>query len=213
VTEAFFTTQEEIMIKIGVTGGFGSGKSTIARMFKRCGAKVINADALVHKLLKGDIGCQRSIRKVFGKGVMAPRGIDRSKLAAIVFADPKALRKLEAIVHPLVWRETGKALTGFRGAKAVVIDAPLLIEAGWHGQVDVLVVVSAKPAQQVRRIGTRTGLSRPEVQRRIRRQMPLKDKIKHADFVVDNSGTRAGSYRQVQKIWEILTLVHHQEEK
>jgi dephospho-CoA kinase len=200
------------MLKIGITGSFGTGKSTVATMFKRCGAKVIDADALVHRLLKDDAGCRREIHKAFGDGVLAARGIDRSRLAAIVFADPKALRKLESILHPRAWRETEQALKRLGRAKAVVVDAPLLIEAGWQRRVDRLVVVSSTRAQQVARIGKRTGLAGPEVLRRIRRQMPLKDKIKHADFVVDNSGTRAGTYRQVEKIWKILTESHPQED-
>jgi len=144
------------MLKIGVTGSFGSGKTTVAAMFRSGGARVVDADAIVHALLKGHPGCRRSIGKAFGADVLTARGVDRIKLARIVFFDRKALGKLEKILHPLAWQKTARA---FRpaGSDVVVLDAPLLIEAGWYRKLDAVIVVRAKIPQQVMRIKRRMG--------------------------------------------------------
>jgi dephospho-CoA kinase len=188
------------MFKIGITGSFGSGKTTVAAMFQKRGARVVDADAIVHALLKGHPGCRKFVGKAFGPGILTARGVDRIKLARIVFFDRKALAKLEKILHPLVWEETARAFRS-AGSDVIVLDAPLLIEAGWHRKVDAVVVVRAKIPQQIERIKRRTGLGKSDVLRRIRRQMTLKDKLKYADFVVDNSGPRSDTDKQVKKIW------------
>jgi dephospho-CoA kinase len=199
------------MLKIGVTGSFGSGKTTVAAMFKKRGAVIVDTDGIVHRLLKDHKGCRKAVGQAFGAGILSTRGVDRIKLARIVFTDRKALKKLEAILHPLAWQETLKI---FRSARrqAVVIDAPLLIEAKWHRKVDAVVVVKARLSQQIKRIKLRTGLRKADALRRIRRQMSLKDKLKYADFVVDNSGPKTDTDRQIARIWNQLKTTINQEE-
>ncbi|NTV29906.1 MAG: dephospho-CoA kinase [Candidatus Omnitrophica bacterium] len=199
------------MLTVGVTGSFGSGKSTVAAMFRRRGALVIDADAIVHRLLAGHAGCRRKVVAAFGRGVFAEGRIDRKKLAGVVFSDPRALRQLEKILHPLAWRETEKALRRAK-ERLVVVDAPLLIEAGWHKKVDAVLVVRTRSSLQVDRVKTRTGLSRAEVVRRIGRQLPIRTKLKYADFVVDNSGTKNDTNRQVGIIWKNLLGKTNQQE-
>ncbi|MBF0486306.1 MAG: dephospho-CoA kinase [Candidatus Omnitrophica bacterium] len=189
------------MLKVGITGSFGSGKSTVAGMFKRCGAKVVDADAIVHRLLKNDSRCLQKIREAFGQEFVTKKGADRLKLARLVFADSRKLKKLEKILHPLAWDAAQKAFQ-FLGEKSiVVIDAPLLIESGWHNKVDKVIVVKARIDQQVLRIKKRMGLGRNDVLKRIRRQMPLNKKLSYADFVVDNQGPKTDTYRQVKEIF------------
>ncbi|MBF0619682.1 MAG: dephospho-CoA kinase, partial [Candidatus Omnitrophica bacterium] len=143
---------------------------------------------------------RRMIVRAFGEDILTDKKIDRKKLAACVFGEPQALKTLEGILHPMV-----KALTKARLKKIkagmIVIDAPLLLEAGWENMVDVVVVVRAGQASQVKRIRRRMGLKKEDILKRIRRQMPLKDKLKYADFVIDNRGCRADTYRQVKNIF------------
>lgn len=191
------------MFKLGVTGSFGSGKTTVASMFRRRGALVVDADAIVHRLLRGHRGCRAAVGRAFGPEVLTGRGVDRLRLGRIVFADRRALRKLEKILHPLVWEETLKECRS-AGKRVVVIDAPLLIETGWHSKMDAVVVVKARLSQQVARLQTRSGLSKADIMRRIRCQLPYREKIKYADFVVDNTGAKDDTDRQVRKIWDQL---------
>ena len=191
------------MMIIGVTGNLGSGKSTVADMFKKRGARVIDADALVHDLLKNDERCRCAIRGVFGDAVMTKGAVDRKKLADAVFSDGKRLKKLESILHPLAKDKAVETLSKVR-EKMVVLDVPLLIESGWVDMVDALVVVHATVTGEVARLKKRSGLSRSEVLRRLKHQLPFREKRKVADFIVDNRGKLNDTDKQVQKIYEIL---------
>lgn len=202
------------MLKIGLTGSFGSGKSTVAAMFKERGAGVIDADALAHVLLKKDPACRRAVIRAFGPGVAAGRGIDRARLGKIVFNDPKALKTLETIVHPRLSRmivEDIKSAAAKR-RRIVVLDAAILIEAGWHKLMDVVVVVRARRDIQLKRVMARTGLAKADVLKRIRRQMPLGRKMTYAAYVIDNSGTAVTTEKHVERIFRSLTQTPIQQE-
>ncbi len=187
------------MLKIGLTGSFGAGKSSVAAMFAARGAYVIDADDIVHALYSKDKACQRDIVRSFGTGVFGRSGIDRGRLARIVFDDQDALRRLEAIVHPRVRREIAARLKKTR-RRMVVLDAALLCEAGWHALVDRVIVIRTRRDIQIKRAMARTGFSRADVLKRICRQMPLREKMKYAAYTIDNSGSAAATERHVERI-------------
>ena len=191
------------MTIIGVTGNFGSGKSTVAAMFKKRGARVIDADAVVRSLLQNDERCRCAIRGVFGDAVVTRGEVDRSKLAALAFSDRRSLRKLEAILHPLVKEKVMEAIGIFRG-KMIVLDVPLLIEAHWAGMVDAVIVVRATVKEEVLRLSKRSGHSRAEVLQRLKYQLPFREKRRFADFIVDNRGSLGDTDKQVKNIFDTL---------
>lgn len=169
---------------VGLTGSFGTGKTTVARMFKKLGAEVIDADKIVHKFIDAST---------------------RKKLAKIVFKRKAYLELLCKIIHPLVIKRIKKEIKQLKPKKnIVIIDAPLLIESGLHRIVDILIVVKAKKATQIQRAMRHMGLRKDEISKRIRFQMPLREKINLADFVIDNDGTIDETRRQVMDIWKKL---------
>ena len=193
------------MIVIGLTGGVGTGKSTVADIFKQLGAVVLDADAISHELMRKGTPVWRSVRRAFGREILSPSGqIDRKRLGVLVFSDPRKLARLCQIVHPAVrrrFRELTRIIGRKKGTGVVVWDIPLLIEAGPVYKVDALVVVSAPFRTAARRLRDRSGWSSTEVQKRQSFQMPLKKKEKLADFVVRNNGSLAATRRQVVHIW------------
>jgi dephospho-CoA kinase len=191
------------MIVIGVTGNFGSGKSTVAAMFKKRGARVIDADAVVRELLLYDERCRCAIRGIFGDAVVTKGEVDRLKLATAAFSDRRLLRKLEAILHPLVKEKFIDEIGKFRG-KIIVLDVPLLIEAGWAGMADAVVIVRATVDKEVLRLSKRSGHSRAEVLKRLKYQLPFRDKQRFADFIVDNRGSLGDTDKQVKLIFDTL---------
>lgn len=197
------------MLLIGVTGGFGTGKTTVARMLGRLGAAVIDADAIVHALLAAGSPLTRRIAATFGRDVLDARGaVDRRRLGRRVFADPVALRRLNRLVHPAVRRRMRQAIARIRRRsprRIVVLDVPLLIEGGLYRTVDLVVVVVAPRRTQVARVRRRTGLSLATIERRLRRQMPLRQKRRYADVIVDNGGSRVATQQQVRRLWESVT--------
>ena len=192
---------------IGVTGGLATGKSTVAAMFKRFGAKVLNADKIAHRLMRQGTTLYKKIVKEFGPKMLTDYGaIDRAKLAAAVFCDRKWLDKLCGIIHPAVISDLRKSIrdTAKKGSKipAIVIDAPLLIEAGMHTMVDALIVVITGPKVEIERAKKKTGMSVAEIKRRIKNQLPLREKAKMADYIVDNEKSQEYVKKIVKKIWE-----------
>jgi dephospho-CoA kinase len=180
------------MILVGLTGSVATGKSTIATMFKQCGAVVIDADILARDVVTPGKPAWKEIAKTFGKGVLnSNRTLNRHALGAIVFRHPAKRLVLERIIHPRVAREQ-KRLTrqaAKNNPNAVVIyDVPLLFEAGIDKRVDATIVVTADRETQIARLKQRNGLSRAEAIRRIKSQMPLSKKVRLADYVID--GTR-----------------------
>lgn len=193
------------MILIGLTGGVATGKSTVAKMFQRCGAVVIDADELARTVVQPGKPAWREIVRAFGKGILSPdRTIDRHTLGAIVFHDEKKLRRLERIIHPRVAREQVR-LTKQAARKdphaVVIYDVPLLFEAGIDKRVDKVVVVSADQKSQVARLKRRDGLSRTEALRRIRSQMPLSTKRPRADYVLDGTKESLSLARSVRRLF------------
>jgi dephospho-CoA kinase len=195
------------MKTIGLTGGLGTGKSTVAKMFADHGAVVIDADALVHESLKSGGSCYAKVLRAFGKEILEGREIGRGKLAAIVFQAPLKLKKLTSIIHPVIEKEVQSKLKRIKTnpkTRMVVIDAPLLIEAGWHRWVDYLIVVRASTDQAVQRVQAKRNISRAEILRRMKAQMPITQKIRMADMVIDNRKSLKATQRQVEKIVQVL---------
>lgn len=191
------------MLLVGLTGGIGSGKSTVARMLEERGAVVFDADVLARKAVEaGSPGFQAVVDR-FGADVLAPGGdLDREALASIVFADPAARRDLEAIVHPEVRRMFAEGTEEHRGSdRVVVFSAPLLVETGMHTAFEVLVVVSTTVDTQVQRLMRDRGMSEAAVKARIAAQAPLEDKAAVADVLIDNEGSLDELEGQVERTW------------
>ena len=189
---------------VGLTGGFGTGKSYAASIFKKLGAKVIDADKLAHKALKKGSAAYKRIVAVFGKSILDSKGsIKRKPLGKIVFNDKKRLAKLNKIVHPYV---IGAIKNRIKASKneVLIIDAPLICETSFSDLVNVLVVVKASRKNQVNRCVKKLDMEREDVCKRMACQMPLKEKINKADYVIDNDGTRKGTVIQVKQIWRDL---------
>ncbi len=197
------------MILIGLTGGVATGKSTVAQMFKQCGAVVIDADALAREVVQPDKPAWRDVVRTFSKKVLNPdRTINRQALGSIVFRYPAKRRRLERIIHPRVAREQQR-LTREAARKdptaVVLYDVPLLFEAGIAKRVQKIIVVTADQQTQIARLKKRNGLSRAEALRRIRSQMPLAKKAQMADLVIDGTVPRAVGRRRVQEAFAILS--------
>jgi dephospho-CoA kinase len=191
-------------IVLGITGSLASGKSTVARMFSSSAVKVIDADKIGHGLLKPGTGVYQEIVREFGREILMPDGsISRVKLSSRVFKDVKRLKKLNRIMHPRIIREIKSGIRSSR-AQTLILDAPLLIESGLSGLVDKLIVVKVNRRVQLKRIASKKHLSSKQALRRIRAQMPLKDKIRLADFVIDNNGTLSQTRKQVGQIRRLL---------
>jgi dephospho-CoA kinase len=196
------------MILIGLTGGVATGKSTVAKMFKKCGAIVIDADELAREVVQPDKPAWRDIVRRFGKSVLSSdRTINRLRLGQIVFRDRGKLRQLERIIHPRVAAEQ-KRLTRHASRKdpnaVVIYDVPLLFEAGIDKRVDKVIVVFADRETQIARLKKRNGLSRSEALRRIRNQMPMAKKRRLADYVLDATKNRKQVTEEVSKLLENL---------
>lgn len=191
-------------IILGITGSFGSGKSTVAAFFKRYGAEIIDADRIAHQLIRPGTQAYKKIAKVFGKGILKKdSSINRKELSRIVFENKKLLASLNALIHPAVISIMRKRLRASENG-IVVLDAPLLLEAGLKDWVDKLIVVTLGRDEQLSRIGKKTGLSKDQICARIRHQISLSRKVRNADFVIDNNGSRANTGKQVAGIWRRL---------
>lgn len=194
------------MIIIGITGSFGTGKSAVADEFKGFGAIVLDADKIAHQALTPGAGPYKKVLRIFGKNILGQGGkINRRLLGKIVFPDKPLLQRLCAVIHPYVIKkikEDIREIKRRRRDSVVVLDIPLLIEADLLNLVDRLIVVKAKRDIQIERAVKKTGLSKKEVSDRIRAQMPIREKIRYADFIIDNSGTKEQTRRKVKTIWE-----------
>ena len=187
---------------IGITGSFGSGKTTVAKMFARLGAYAIDADKVYHSLIRRVEGCHKKIVKCFGKDVLDASGrIDREKLGKIVFKDRTKLKLLNSITHPEIVKEI-KRIAKSKKREFIIVDAPLLIESGFYKEVDRVILVANKKEDQIKRIRESAGLPAKETLKRIRMQMPFKKKLAFADFIIDNSGSRLSTLTQVKEIWK-----------
>jgi len=191
------------MLRLGLTGGIASGKSAVAAMLRELGFPVVDADSASHKLMEPGQAAHDEIMKAFGTGIAdASERIDRAKLAAIVFADPAKLKRLNAILHPRVeqvifrqfeeWQKNGVRDAAF-------VEAALLVEAGMDKKLDGLLVAWCEPAQQLERLRAR-GMSEAEARRRMAAQLPLEEKMKHATEKINCSGTLEETRAQVQAL-------------
>jgi len=206
-----------VSVVIGLTGGIGSGKSTVSRMLRDLGATVIDADAIVHELQAKGQPMVAELAAAFGAGILDAAGaLDRKALGAIVFADETARLRLNNIVHPQVGAEFARQLAAALAAKAplVVLDIPLLFEGRESGKgsaasrnVQTTVVVWVPEEVQIERQIARDRCTREDALQRVRAQLPLDRKRALADHVIDNSGTLADTERQVRALYEKLTAL------
>jgi dephospho-CoA kinase len=194
---------------IGLTGGIGTGKSTVARLLAAAGAVIIDADAIVHELQAPGSPMLREIAAAFGPEMIDASGaLDRARLADRVFRDPAERRRLNAIVHPGVGAEMARRSAAARsaGAPLIVLDIPLLFETrprdrdAARGGSDATVLVYAPRAVQIERTVARDGCTREEAERRVAAQLPIDDKRALADYVIDNGGSLADTERQVRDL-------------
>ena len=195
------------MIKIGLTGGIASGKSVVTQYLRDMGAPVFDADAASRRAVaKGTPGLQQ-VLQVLGSEYATPDGnLDRPRVAAKVFHDQAARKKLEAVIHKIVWQEATAFMkqASAQGSRVVFLDVPLLIECGSQDQVDQVWLVSLPREEQVRRAMLRDGTSAAQVEARIGTQLSLETKKKFADLVIDNSGSLGNTKKQVAAAWEKL---------
>ncbi len=185
------------MIVVGLTGSIAMGKSTLAAMFRALGAPVFDADAAVHDIYRGVEA--RGVEAAF-PGVLIEGAVDRERLSRYVVGDPEAMKRLEAIVHPAVAARRARFLEDARraGARAALLDIPLLFETGGDRNVDVVVVVSARPEVQRARALARAGADAARFEALLKRQTPDEEKRRRAHFVIDTSGSLGDSRRQAE---------------
>ncbi|MBI2462583.1 MAG: dephospho-CoA kinase [Candidatus Rokubacteria bacterium] len=193
---------------VGLTGGIGSGKSTVSRLFRDLGCLIIDADTIAREVVEPGEPAWRGIVEAFGREILLPDGqLDRKGLGALVFADPAKRRTLNALTHPAIIAREQAILAeleaqGYEGI--VVLDAALLIEAGGADRMDRLVVVYVDEAIQLRRLMDRDDLDDAEARRRIASQMPLREKVRLAHHVIDNSGRPEETAARVRDVHAAL---------
>lgn len=203
-------TPYQNMLKIAITGGAGSGKSTVARMFRELGAPVLDADAAARDAVAVGRPAWQELRRLFGEEYFNPDGeLNRGKVAQLVFADPEARQRLNAIVHPRVAEELHARLQELeeQGAVLVLVEVPLLFEAGLAGAYDRVIAVYVDPEDQTRRLRDRDSRGAEEIAGLLSAQWPLAEKAARADYVVDNRGPLSKTREQVQEIWAELQKI------
>ena len=192
------------MYIIGITGNLGCGKSTVAAMFAKQGARIIDADAITRDLLAPGKKCIKKVAKFFPSVILNKSTINRSELAKIVFNNPRELKKLTDILYPEALKVVKSQLSRYKYEPFVVLDAPLLFESRWDKITDTTIAVKATRAQQIRRARKRLNLTYSDVIRRLANQMPLKEKCDMADIIIDNSRDLIETQKQVDTIINML---------
>lgn len=197
---------------IGLTGGIASGKSLVAEELRRLGAHLIDADEIAREIVRPGLPAHKEIIESFGEKILNPdKTINRKMLGQIVFADSKLRKKLERITHPGILDETDKRIAAIKNKKPdamIVMNAPLLIEVGLHKKMDKVIVVYADEKTQMERLIRRDGLTADEARNRISSQMPINEKRKYADFVIENGeGKKKNEIRkEVKKVFDALKV-------
>ena len=198
------------MVIVGLTGSVGTGKSTVTNFFRELGAYIIDWDELAREVIRPHSKAWKEIVDCFGKGILNDKlTINRRKLADIVFADKEKLTRLNQIVHPEVFKEDERITNEIKSLDPdalIIKDIPLLFEVVRPVSVDTVVVVSASEQTQLRRLEER-GMSPDDARNRIKSQLPLKKKIKSADFVINNDGSAEETRRQAEEIYSLLRKV------
>ncbi len=193
------------MKTIGLTGGIGSGKSTVAKILEELGAVVIHADAVGHEIYRPHTEGWRRVIEAFGLAILKPdQTVDRQQLGAIVFKDGEALKRLNAIVHPLMFAEIERRIRSLRTAgltQPIVVEAAILIEANWLPLVDEVWLVVASREAVIKRLGNQRGLLPEDVARRIDAQLKDAERRKLAQVVIDNTGSLDELRRRVHSVW------------
>jgi dephospho-CoA kinase len=202
------------VLKVGLTGGIASGKSFVGEALAGLGCCLIQADEIGHQVLAHGGEAYDGVVREFGREILAPDGaIDRPRLAALVFNQPERLSRLNGLVHPPVLRRE-EALAGEFFAREphgiAVVEAAILIETGSYRRYEKLILVFCAQEQQIERALRREGAIEADIRARIGRQMPLEEKRKYADFVIDTSGTKQETLRQTRAVYETLLQLESQ---
>jgi dephospho-CoA kinase len=198
------------MFLVGLTGNYGTGKSTVLKIFQKLGALTYDADKIVESLLQ-ETEVLQQIRNLFGDGIFqANGGLDKQKVAAIIFSDNASRRSLEDILHPLVFKKINRLLEHpDRKSRIVVVETPLLFERGYEGRFQCIITVQTEQERALHRL-EKKGLKQEEALQRIRSQLPIEEKIRKSDFIVNNNGSPAETEQQVINIYEkLLQEGHH----
>ena len=193
------------MLVIGLTGGLATGKTSVAKLFSRWGAKIIDADKIAHRLIAPSGACYSSILRVFGSEILLKGRIDRKRLASIVFEDTARLLRLEKIIHPAVVAEVVWQINKLKKENpldVVVLDVPLLFEVGLERYCDMTVVVRSTQEIQIKRAREKFGITKIEALRRIKAQMRLSAKCRLAHFTIANTQNLNETKEQAKKIWK-----------
>lgn len=193
---------------IGLTGGIATGKSTVSAMLKKAGAVIIDADHIARALVKINLPAYQEIVDYFGTEILLSDGeIDRNALGDIIFNDPAKKQRLNSIVHPRVQKEVNRQLKQIERTQptsVVILDIPLLIEAGMHDDINDVIVVYAPEHIQIKRLVQRDQISEADALARVRSQMPIEEKKKRATLVIDNSGSIENTRKQTLDLFERL---------
>ena len=204
------------MLRVGLTGGLATGKSTVGRWLGELGCHVIRYDEVGHQVLDPDGEAYSSVVEAFGEGILNPdRTIDRRGLGKIVFADPEKLKRLEQLVHPPTHRRVAARIEQLRAADPrgiVIIEAAILVETGTYKNFDRLIVVACRPEQQLERAFAR-GLTRQQAADRLARQLPLEEKVARADFVIDTSHTLADARAETERVYRKLVAIAEESDR
>lgn len=194
-------------LRVGLTGGIASGKSTVAEMLRQLGAVVIDTDQIAREVVQPGLPALQSLRERYGESILDDDGsLRREQLGEIVFASPAEKEWLEQLLHPLIRARADELAqqASEQGTAVVVFDVPLLLESGWDKNVDQVWVVYVPPVVQRQRLALRDGFSESAVSARLAAQWPIDKKAQQADLVIDNAGTLDQTRRQVETAWQAV---------
>jgi dephospho-CoA kinase len=192
---------------IGLTGGIGSGKSTVSKFLAHLGAVVIDADKVGHEVFKPGTKAWQEVVDAFGQGIISADGtIDRRKLGEIVFSNPGARAKLNQVMHPLIYEQVKSRMEeyGRKGVAIIIVEAPLLLEVGWKSLVDEVWVTSASEATVIKRLKEQKGLPEAQSLARVRAQLTDEERIRQADVVIDTDCALDELKERVEALWRKL---------